>query len=229
MKSHHLGNSFVRHHSTDLFKTCGGDSDNDWRRNLFIVYVSNISTRIQKSTLWQAFNSYGMVMNVFIKHKEAIATTFGFVRYKTIEECRRAIEMENNSKVDEKFLKVKMAEYGWSNRRSTWKQELGDLINVNRMALKVQDPKSLFKERDHRTYLQALLGQNKGCDEGKSKVNMISRHIEKDDDLANQPCDDENMVISYNTVVPHDELGWLSCCIICDTKDPKSSSRIQKS
>ena len=88
----------------------------DWRSRLFTVFVDNLSHRVPKGALWEAFCDYGKVMDVYIPlqrklaHKDSI---FGFVRYKQKTEMMKAITNGNNRKIDGRLIKVKKASYGW--------------------------------------------------------------------------------------------------------------------
>ncbi|XVE84838.1 hypothetical protein DITRI_Ditri17bG0044800 [Diplodiscus trichospermus] len=97
----------------------------DWRANLFTVFVDNLSRRVSKSALWKAFGAYGGVVDVFIasspkgrRHKE---TTFAFVRNTYGTEMQRAAERGNHRLVDGRHILVKMASFGW-------KEKKGDVV-----------------------------------------------------------------------------------------------------
>ncbi|XVE50486.1 hypothetical protein DITRI_Ditri01bG0166100 [Diplodiscus trichospermus] len=68
----------------------------DWRAILFSVFIDNLSRRVSRGALWEAFSEYGRVVDVFISFyggghgvKETI---FAFVRYKHKSELTKAIK-----------------------------------------------------------------------------------------------------------------------------------------
>ncbi|XVE62754.1 hypothetical protein DITRI_Ditri06bG0144700 [Diplodiscus trichospermus] len=71
-----------------------GDSDGQKR----------IGKRVSKGTLWEAFNAYGRLKDVYIhystKGDRGKETTFVFVRYKFKSEMLKAIEVGNNRRID---------------------------------------------------------------------------------------------------------------------------------
>ncbi|XVE63687.1 hypothetical protein DITRI_Ditri07aG0039900 [Diplodiscus trichospermus] len=93
----------------------------DWRANLFSIFVDSLSRRVSKVALWEAFNNYGRVMDVyihsFVKGNREKETTFAFVRYKFEAEMIRVIEGGNNRGIDGWHIIVKEASYGWSERK----------------------------------------------------------------------------------------------------------------
>ncbi|XVE67271.1 hypothetical protein DITRI_Ditri08aG0147200 [Diplodiscus trichospermus] len=76
----------------------------DWRASLFTIFVNNLSCRLSKGALWEAFNAYGRVRDVYIhysaKGDRGKKTTFAFVRYKFKSEMFKAIEVGNNRRID---------------------------------------------------------------------------------------------------------------------------------
>lgn len=79
------------------------------------MFVCNLSCRIPRRDLWEAFNSYGKVKDVFIKYTRLKSYTFAFVQYKSEEECTKVVEEGNNRKC--RFIAVKIASYGWKSRK----------------------------------------------------------------------------------------------------------------
>ncbi|XVF51723.1 hypothetical protein PTKIN_Ptkin04bG0207700 [Pterospermum kingtungense] len=55
-------------------------SHGDWRDHLYTAFVDNLSKRLSRRALWEAFNIYGRVEDVFISFRNAKPTTFAFVR-----------------------------------------------------------------------------------------------------------------------------------------------------
>ncbi|XVF88724.1 hypothetical protein PTKIN_Ptkin19aG0073700 [Pterospermum kingtungense] len=89
----------------------------DWRANLHTVWVNNLSRRVSKGSLWEAFNGYGRVVDVFINYHSRKPYTYAFVRYIYEEECRRAVQEGNRRRIDGRLISIKIAAFGWKERR----------------------------------------------------------------------------------------------------------------
>ncbi|XVF60748.1 hypothetical protein PTKIN_Ptkin08bG0073300 [Pterospermum kingtungense] len=93
-------------------------SIDEWRGGLPTVFINNLNRRVSKSALWEAFNQYGVVMDVFISFRSKKPFTFAFVRYKSESECRRAVAAGNQRIIDNRIISVRRAQYRWSNRKN---------------------------------------------------------------------------------------------------------------
>ncbi|XVE77935.1 hypothetical protein DITRI_Ditri13aG0104100 [Diplodiscus trichospermus] len=61
----------------------------DWEANLFTVFIDKLSKRVLRMALWELFNMYGKVVDVFISFKAKQGrTTYAFVRYKLESEMQ---------------------------------------------------------------------------------------------------------------------------------------------
>ncbi|XVF21618.1 hypothetical protein REPUB_Repub12eG0105900 [Reevesia pubescens] len=83
----------------------------EWRSRLHSVFVDNIRCRVSRNALWEAFNQYGRVVDVYlspsVKQGKARSFTFAFVRYKHEHEALKAIMEGDRRKIDGCFIFVK--------------------------------------------------------------------------------------------------------------------------
>ncbi|XVE85981.1 hypothetical protein DITRI_Ditri17bG0135600 [Diplodiscus trichospermus] len=87
----------------------------DWKAQLFTIFVDKLSKRVSRRALWEAFNDYGRVMDIFIPvtaNGGRKFTTFAFVRYKTEAKMWNAIKARNNRRIDGLNTIVKRAIFG---------------------------------------------------------------------------------------------------------------------
>ncbi|OMP00104.1 hypothetical protein COLO4_12912 [Corchorus olitorius] len=76
----------------------------DWRSSLFSVFISRLSRKVSRKSLWSAFSEYGKVADVFIQHPNRLkghdtTKTYAFVRFWKEKEAKLALE-----KADYRFL-----------------------------------------------------------------------------------------------------------------------------
>ncbi|XVF83769.1 hypothetical protein PTKIN_Ptkin16aG0519200 [Pterospermum kingtungense] len=69
----------------------------EWWASLPTVFVNNLSKRVSKRALWEVFNHYGTVMDVFVKFHSRKPFTFAFIRFKLESDCQRAVVEVNNN------------------------------------------------------------------------------------------------------------------------------------
>ncbi|XVF30335.1 hypothetical protein REPUB_Repub16aG0048300 [Reevesia pubescens] len=104
----------------------------DRRSRLYLTFVENISRRLSKKALWEAFSVYSTVVNVYIpsfyRFGKVRNVTFAFVRYKFEFQLKKAIEEGNNRKIDGHFIKVQKAHYGWTNNGSNRRSQKSHLV-----------------------------------------------------------------------------------------------------
>ncbi|XVF50690.1 hypothetical protein PTKIN_Ptkin04bG0122600 [Pterospermum kingtungense] len=79
----------------------------DWRANLFTVFFNNLSRRVSRNALWEAFEAYGRVVDIFILDHSKRPFCFAFVRYRSVEECRRVVRDGNGRRIDGMLILVK--------------------------------------------------------------------------------------------------------------------------
>ncbi|XVE97912.1 hypothetical protein REPUB_Repub03eG0059700 [Reevesia pubescens] len=106
--------NFFRNHGVhDRSKGSKNSFQNfDWRLNLHSMYVENLSTRISREALWEAFSSYGRVVDKFISKSllgKGKSFTFVFLRFKLESEAVKDIEEGNQKKMDCHIIGVKKA------------------------------------------------------------------------------------------------------------------------
>ncbi|XVE65737.1 hypothetical protein DITRI_Ditri08aG0023400 [Diplodiscus trichospermus] len=87
----------------------------DWREHLFSVFVDNLSCKVPKSALWEVFEAYGQVMDVYIgiakSWRRQRGTTFAFVRFKSVQDMQHAVQKGNNRLIDKRHIRVKKASW----------------------------------------------------------------------------------------------------------------------
>ncbi|XVE50306.1 hypothetical protein DITRI_Ditri01bG0151400 [Diplodiscus trichospermus] len=93
----------------------------DWRALLHTVFVDNLSRRVLRSAVWEIFNSYGRVVDVFIpkvtKERRRLKT-YAFVRFKYEHELTKAIEGRNMKRIDGWKIVVKRAKLRMEGKNS---------------------------------------------------------------------------------------------------------------
>lgn len=106
-RNHHLH----RHHPTSV----------DWRLSLHTAFIGNLSYKVSKGDLWEAFDAYGKVRDIYIPLKLGFRRnfTFAFVRYREEREMDRAISMGNGKMINGRNITITKVNYGWSQRRHT--------------------------------------------------------------------------------------------------------------
>ncbi|XVE59553.1 hypothetical protein DITRI_Ditri05aG0055200 [Diplodiscus trichospermus] len=183
-------------------------TNNDRRSNLHTVFVNNLSRRVSRSALWEAFSTYGRVTDVFINFRSRKPFTFAFVRYRLEEECKSTIKEGNNRRVDGIFILVKRATFGWKERRAS-KSSVTKVISSA-----LNPPVRLdWKERDNRTYRKVLLEPTEKAEEGPSDQAQVmnpSPAISKADEFPEE--------VVLNIEIPDNELDWLNCCAFATVK-----------
>ncbi|XVE72809.1 hypothetical protein DITRI_Ditri11bG0068500 [Diplodiscus trichospermus] len=92
---------------------------------MFSVLVDNLSVRVPKSALWEVFNVYGTVVDVYINSPKSWrlrrGITFTFIRYRTSSKMQRG----NNKLIDGWQIRVKKASYGWKDHFRSVKKPNG--------------------------------------------------------------------------------------------------------
>ncbi|KAK8492808.1 hypothetical protein V6N11_034741 [Hibiscus sabdariffa] len=81
-------------------------STSNVRRRIGVsVFVDNVSKRIHRLALWEAFQVYGTVVDVYIalrnQKRKYKTSTFAFVRFKSEFEARRAVERGSGKESDD--------------------------------------------------------------------------------------------------------------------------------
>ncbi|KAL7242294.1 hypothetical protein ACSBR1_014791 [Camellia fascicularis] len=108
-----------------------------WRKEaskgLFSVFMDNIPYKMDPKALFQLFTKFGIVRDVFIpqKRRKATNTRFGFVRFDCSMVANVAVQKANRLWVEDRELKVNMAEYGRIEDRSVKRNQSGGSIGGN--------------------------------------------------------------------------------------------------
>ncbi|KAE8696088.1 putative RING/U-box superfamily protein [Hibiscus syriacus] len=100
---------------------------NGIRNGCFTIFIENLPEMIHWKRLGFIFGIHGHVIDAFIpKKRNSKGVRFGFIRYATIEEARRAISKMNGSRIDGSKVGVSYAKF--KPRHSYWrKSSLGVL------------------------------------------------------------------------------------------------------
>ncbi|XVF71504.1 hypothetical protein PTKIN_Ptkin12aG0043100 [Pterospermum kingtungense] len=140
-----------------------GDSSNrsspgEWRSNLFTAFVDRISKRVSRKRLWEFFEIFGRVVDIFIPRKvlqDKSRFGYAFVRFKQESELINAIEKANNRFMD-----------GWRIKVSKANPEKKGVKVKN---MKSRDPlvrnqevrKTVWNGRDNRSYRDVVIGEDR--------------------------------------------------------------------
>ncbi|XVF62071.1 hypothetical protein PTKIN_Ptkin08bG0187600 [Pterospermum kingtungense] len=186
---------------------------NDLPGHDFNAIFSNLSPRISNGAVREAFSPYGHVMDVFIHRKNSKPSTYGFVRYRSQAECWEAIRYGNGRFMDGKVVGVKMAAFGWSQRRDQSRKPNRFSKEVHSRDLRkvgiVNCPRrnAAFKLKDHRFDREALMGSILAATEenvrstredfGAQKKKKAHNEVERSGDEG---------VFSGDIMVPEEEL-----------------------
>ncbi|XVE93639.1 hypothetical protein REPUB_Repub01dG0211300 [Reevesia pubescens] len=168
----------------------------NWRSNLHTVFVDNLSWRVPKGALWEAFNNYGKVLDVYIPTTNRVkvnrASSFAFVRYESESEMQRVIDRGNCRRIDGRLILVKKALTNWKDMNQKRK-----LSKTSKDKVVPPKPKTNVL-RDNRSYKEVLLGENK--------------HVKKDlgllDDEVTLPSAHPKEV-NYELEMPLNDMEWL--------------------
>ncbi|XVF77615.1 hypothetical protein PTKIN_Ptkin14bG0060200 [Pterospermum kingtungense] len=205
--------------------------ENDWRANLFTIFINNLSSRLSRRVIWEAFNLYGVMVDVFVKFQSKKPFTFAFVRYKKESECVRAIAERDNCRIDGRFIKVKRAAFGWRNRR---------VQSANgpktRLAAMKKPTHMEWKIRHHHSYKEVLesdmIRTDKDVLSSHKKVVRDDKELvvaDKDKASVKCPMEIENTdeeILEFNT--PEEELKWLENVILGRVKEDVPISEVRK-
>ncbi|XVE66642.1 hypothetical protein DITRI_Ditri08aG0094700 [Diplodiscus trichospermus] len=205
------------------------DSTKDeWRASLFTIFINNLSRRIAKRALWEAFSQYGRVVDVFINFQSRKSYTYAFVRYRLELEGRRAIAEGNNRRIDGCIISVKKTSFGWKERKkkSSFSNKLPWTGEGKRKV-------SEFKVRDNRSYKEVLVG-DKGISD--LAVPLDNRSVDKADgnDTGSDITPLDKALIEYPIVVDfifeaqENDIKWLEKVVIGRLKDTMTLAGVRK-
>ncbi|KAK3221599.1 hypothetical protein Dsin_008624 [Dipteronia sinensis] len=73
--------------------------ENDFRENLFSIFVDNLNPKVDLVCLWEFFKSFGKVRDVFLSSKNSSRRCcFAFVRFESMEEAERVAKEASGRK-----------------------------------------------------------------------------------------------------------------------------------
>ncbi|KAL7249513.1 hypothetical protein ACSBR1_011667 [Camellia fascicularis] len=98
---------------------------------LFSIFVDNLPFNMDPRALFKLFTNFGIVRDVFIPQKRRKATNsrFGFVRFDCLVAANVVVQKTDGLWVEDRELKVKMAEYGRFEIKTNLQNQLGRIIN----------------------------------------------------------------------------------------------------
>ena len=184
----------------------------DWRSNLFTVFMDNLSNRVSKSALWEAFLEYGKVVDIYIprhKNNSPKANSFPFVKYKLEAELKKAIENGNNRRVNGRHISVKKAAFEWKDRRKyelQWRKKPSKLSSPG---------EGHFVLRDNRSYREALMGSGYSAGK-KSESNGLKREGPNNVTVEGPPH--PSGIVNYDLDIPKAKMEWLDKSAIGNIK-----------
>ena len=165
--------------------------------------MGNLSKRVSKSVLWEAFLEYGKVVDIFIpryRNDTSKSNTFAFVRYKFELEMKKTIEHGNNRKVDGWYIRVNKASFGWKDRRNHKLQWRKKPVKIPK------NEKGYLAVRDNRSYKKVLLGSGPNVD-GMTKLKGIKR--DNINNVAMEVPSHPPKKVNYDLDIPKAEIEWL--------------------
>ncbi|KAE8667833.1 hypothetical protein F3Y22_tig00112368pilonHSYRG00005 [Hibiscus syriacus] len=98
----------------------------------FTLFVENLPEKIHWERFGSLFCSHGRVLDVFIPNKRnSKGVRFGFIRFASIEEARRAISKMNGSRIDDNKIGVSFAKF--KPRHSYWRKSSTGVLRKSGM------------------------------------------------------------------------------------------------
>ncbi|KAL7265657.1 hypothetical protein ACSBR1_003444 [Camellia fascicularis] len=135
------------------------------RASLFTLFVDNLPESMASRKLYDLFNMFGVVKDVFIpqKRRKLTYTRFGFVRYDCSITADVAEQKANGLWVDDKSLSVKITEYGKGIEDRQRQKPLPTRHSKHRKA-SVMAPKLIWHQRtDDRSFAEVIKGVDPRC------------------------------------------------------------------
>ncbi|KAK0580061.1 hypothetical protein LWI29_035805 [Acer saccharum] len=95
------------------------DDRRDFRDSLFSIFVDNLNPQVDVKGLWGIFKVFGKVRDIFLSLRSSLRkSAFAFIRFASVEEAQRVAKLTNGMHVYSWPIRTKVADYGWSKRRS---------------------------------------------------------------------------------------------------------------
>ncbi|OMO94154.1 hypothetical protein COLO4_16499 [Corchorus olitorius] len=166
----------------------------DWRSSLFSVFISNLSRRVSRLLLWDAFMDYGRVADVFIQRRsrQIGSTTFAFVRYWNEKDALLALENANQGYLEGVRIRTHEA-------IDTRRQGRGERGKAHMAVYKNIDRRNSTEAKiDGRSYIDVVKT-------GKDRSNQIEKDCSRDKGADNEQRRNSDLGVSM--VVVDGEMG----------------------
>jgi len=165
------------------------------RNNGTTVYVNNLPEMLDKFGLRGIFQKAGRVVDSYIpkKKKEASRRRYGFVRFGTMQEAGKSIQMLNNKVIRESKLSVKLAR---SSKQRRWIS--------NTMGRKMERPVKQSNDR-----------------EWKKKKIVLNEREHNEEQYSDHQRKYRPEMQSIRGTVNEDFVPWLSKSLICTSPEPR--------
>ena len=102
------------------------------RDDAFSLFVDGLPLEMSWDWLLQVFRGIGEICDVFVSHKirRNKECRFGFVRFKYLEDARKAIRNLNGTRIRDKTMMISFAKYGRNKKPWSIEGEDKDKIPV---------------------------------------------------------------------------------------------------
>ena len=124
------------------------------RDEAFSLFVDGLPLEMSWDWLLQVFRGIGEICDVFVSHKirRNKECRFGFVRFKYLEDARKAIRNLNGTRIRDKMMMISFAKYG--RNKKSWSIEGEDKDKIP-----VRNEENDWKTQNGmRSYKEAVLG-----------------------------------------------------------------------
>ncbi|KAK3200315.1 hypothetical protein Dsin_023730 [Dipteronia sinensis] len=104
-----------------------------FREGLFSIFVDNLNAQVDQKGLWEIFKPFGKVRDVFLSTpKDGIGRCYAFIRFATLSEASKVAKATDGMHVYGWPIWVKLAAYGWKDRRKVGMEGHGATNRVGR-------------------------------------------------------------------------------------------------
>ncbi|KAK0602078.1 hypothetical protein LWI29_030135 [Acer saccharum] len=134
----------------------GKDSKEDFRDNLFSIFVDNLHLKVDYECLWGLFKPFGKVRDIYLSaEKIRRRSRFAFVRFGTQEEASKVAATTNGMHMYGWPIATKVAARGWKNKSFNRERQWSSFKEDREFQRKEANP--------YRSYVDAVRGsQAKG-------------------------------------------------------------------
>ncbi|KAL4319692.1 hypothetical protein GQ457_18G003410 [Hibiscus cannabinus] len=206
-RSHRSFNGSQRHH-TQWEKPLKQEKAGKWVIRAGVsIFINHVSKWIKTSTLKEAFQEYGNVLDVYIayynRRRWRMNSTFAFVRYSNLWEAMNAVDLANNRRMVGFTIKV------FLDRKTS---ETPKSIITNGKCQIVANPNraKIARVKDSRTYKEALLNKTRIC---SKEVNNGSKEGTSEACGRGLIIGGENLA-PKSIVINEADKEWLKNCLI---------------